>query len=181
MLIVGDIDLFELNEAFAASPCRRRAGSGSPAGSVSGREGENLNGGAIAWSHPLTCSGARISATLINLMEEDAPQGVATMCIGLGGQGMRHREQCNECSTMLTGPGRHHRGQPPSEQKAALLPGCLTPSRIPGRLLPTLLCGTRHTGASCRRNLRVGRPVWGRRCLPAVGANPEDILPANFH
>ncbi|MGL5311503.1 MAG: acetyl-CoA C-acyltransferase, partial [Plesiomonas shigelloides] len=45
----------------------------------------NLNGGAIALGHPLGCSGARISTTLINLMEaHDAQFGLATMCIGLG-------------------------------------------------------------------------------------------------
>jgi acetyl-CoA acyltransferase len=45
----------------------------------------NLNGGAIALGHPLGCSGARISTTLLNLMErKDAQFGVATMCIGLG-------------------------------------------------------------------------------------------------
>ncbi|MGL5397884.1 MAG: acetyl-CoA C-acyltransferase, partial [Shewanella sp.] len=45
----------------------------------------NLNGGAIALGHPLGCSGARISTTLINLMEhKDATLGLATMCIGLG-------------------------------------------------------------------------------------------------
>ncbi|MDU4284323.1 MAG: acetyl-CoA C-acyltransferase FadA, partial [Klebsiella pneumoniae] len=45
----------------------------------------NLNGGAIALGHPLGCSGARISTTLINLMErKDAQFGLATMCIGLG-------------------------------------------------------------------------------------------------
>ena len=49
----------------------------------------NLNGGAIALGHPLGCSGARISTTLINLMErKDAQFGLATMCIGLG-QGSR--------------------------------------------------------------------------------------------
>ncbi len=45
----------------------------------------NLNGGAIALGHPLGCSGARISTTLLNLMEHNAVQfGLATMCIGLG-------------------------------------------------------------------------------------------------
>ena len=45
----------------------------------------NLNGGAIALGHPLGCSGARISTTLINQMErKDAQFGLATMCIGLG-------------------------------------------------------------------------------------------------
>ncbi|KXM82554.1 hypothetical protein AUS36_04565 [Escherichia coli] len=45
----------------------------------------NLNGGAIALGHPLGCSGARISTTLLNLMErKDVQFGLATMCIGLG-------------------------------------------------------------------------------------------------
>lgn len=45
----------------------------------------NLNGGAIALGHPLGCSGARISTTLLHLMERrDAQFGLATMCIGLG-------------------------------------------------------------------------------------------------
>ncbi|MBJ5871088.1 acetyl-CoA C-acyltransferase, partial [Salmonella enterica subsp. enterica serovar Derby] len=44
-----------------------------------------LNGGAIALGHPLGCSGARISTTLLNLMErKDVQFGLATMCIGLG-------------------------------------------------------------------------------------------------
>jgi len=45
----------------------------------------NLNGGAIALGHPLGCSGARITTSLVNVMEQkDAELGVATMCIGLG-------------------------------------------------------------------------------------------------
>jgi acetyl-CoA acyltransferase len=45
----------------------------------------NLNGGAIALGHPLGCSGARISTTLLHLMKaKDAKVGVATMCIGFG-------------------------------------------------------------------------------------------------
>lgn len=81
-LTVGDIDLFELNEAFAAQslPCVKDLGLQDLVD-----EKVNLNGGAIALGHPLGCSGARISTTLINLMEEkDATLGVATMCIGLG-------------------------------------------------------------------------------------------------
>ena len=81
-LTVGDIDLFELNEAFAAQslPCVKDLGLQDLVD-----EKVNLNGGAIALGHPLGCSGARISTTLINLMEERTPpQGVATMCIGLG-------------------------------------------------------------------------------------------------
>ncbi len=45
----------------------------------------NLNGGAIALGHPLGCSGARITTTLLHLMRAgDCRTGVATMCIGLG-------------------------------------------------------------------------------------------------
>jgi acetyl-CoA acyltransferase len=44
----------------------------------------NLNGGAIALGHPLGCSGARITTTLLNVMEQQDTQiGLATMCIGL--------------------------------------------------------------------------------------------------
>lgn len=81
-LTVGDIDLFELNEAFAAQslPCVKDLGLADKVD-----DKVNFNGGAIALGHPLGCSGARISTTLINLMEaKDATLGVATMCIGLG-------------------------------------------------------------------------------------------------
>ncbi|MEE3652247.1 MULTISPECIES: acetyl-CoA C-acyltransferase FadA [unclassified Brenneria] len=81
-LSVADIDLFELNEAFAAQtlPCIKDLGLLETMD-----EKVNLNGGAIALGHPLGCSGARISTTLINLMESrDVQFGVATMCIGLG-------------------------------------------------------------------------------------------------
>ncbi|MGK7311865.1 MAG: acetyl-CoA C-acyltransferase FadA [Candidatus Longimicrobiales bacterium M2_2A_002] len=81
-LQVQDIDLWELNEAFAAQSLpvlkdlqlRRDI-----------EEKVNLNGGAIALGHPLGCSGARISATLLHLMSSNGyDTGVATMCIGLG-------------------------------------------------------------------------------------------------
>ncbi|MGQ4277350.1 acetyl-CoA C-acyltransferase FadA [Pseudidiomarina sp. E22-M8] len=81
-LSIDDIDLFELNEAFAAQslPVLKSLGLLDKMD-----QKVNLNGGAIALGHPLGCSGARISTTLINLMEEkDATFGVATMCIGLG-------------------------------------------------------------------------------------------------
>lgn len=81
-LSVSDIDLFELNEAFAAQtlPCIKDLGLLDQMD-----EKVNLNGGAIALGHPLGCSGARISTTLLNLMERrDAQFGLATMCIGLG-------------------------------------------------------------------------------------------------
>ncbi|MEI2605947.1 acetyl-CoA C-acyltransferase FadA [Erwinia aphidicola] len=81
-LSAADIDIFELNEAFAAQvlPCIKDLG-------LMGQLDEkvNLNGGAIALGHPLGCSGARISTTLLNLMERrDAQLGLASMCIGLG-------------------------------------------------------------------------------------------------
>lgn len=81
-LNIDDIDLFEMNEAFAAQvlPCIKELGLLERID-----DKVNLNGGAIALGHPLGCSGARISTTLINLMERrDAQFGLATMCIGLG-------------------------------------------------------------------------------------------------
>ncbi|KAB7691153.1 acetyl-CoA C-acyltransferase, partial [Plesiomonas shigelloides] len=81
-LTIADIDVVELNEAFAAQslPCVKDLGLLEVMD-----DKVNLNGGAIALGHPLGCSGARISTTLINLMEaRDAQFGLATMCIGLG-------------------------------------------------------------------------------------------------
>ncbi|MBD8165482.1 acetyl-CoA C-acyltransferase FadA [Erwinia persicina] len=81
-LTISDIGVFELNEAFAAQtlPCIKDLGLMEKLD-----EKVNLNGGAISLGHPLGCSGARISTTLLNLMErKDAQFGLATMCIGLG-------------------------------------------------------------------------------------------------
>ncbi|NMP17254.1 acetyl-CoA C-acyltransferase FadA [Thalassotalea sp. Y01] len=81
-LIVADIDVAEFNEAFAAQAlsCIKSLGMLDVLD-----DKINLNGGAIALGHPLGCSGARISTTLVNLMEsKDANIGLATMCIGLG-------------------------------------------------------------------------------------------------
>jgi len=81
-LQVSDIDLFELNEAFAAQslPVIKDLGLMDQMD-----EKVNLNGGAIALGHPLGCSGTRISGTLLHLMQEkDVNLGVATMCIGFG-------------------------------------------------------------------------------------------------
>ena len=81
-LSLDDIDIIELNEAFAAQtlPCIKALGLMDHLD-----EKINLNGGAIALGHPLGCSGARISTTLINIMEQkQAHFGLATMCIGLG-------------------------------------------------------------------------------------------------
>jgi acetyl-CoA acyltransferase len=81
-LSLDDIQLAEFNEAFAAQAlsCVRVLGLEDKMDDMI-----NLNGGAIALGHPLGCSGARISTTLINLMEgQDVDLGLATMCIGLG-------------------------------------------------------------------------------------------------
>lgn len=81
-ITVDQLDVIELNEAFAAQslPCVKDLGLLDVV-----EDKINLNGGAIALGHPLGCSGSRISTTLINLMEaKDAQFGLATMCIGLG-------------------------------------------------------------------------------------------------
>jgi len=79
---VGDVDLWELNEAFAAQslPVLKDLGLLDVMD-----EKVNVNGGAIALGHPLGCSGARITATLLHAMKaRGATTGVATMCIGFG-------------------------------------------------------------------------------------------------
>jgi acetyl-CoA acyltransferase len=82
-LTIGDIQTIELNEAFAAQGLSVLKGLDiSP---EKADEIVNLNGGAIALGHPLGCSGARITTTLLNVMEWKGTElGLATMCIGLG-------------------------------------------------------------------------------------------------
>ncbi|HEV7200805.1 MAG TPA: acetyl-CoA C-acyltransferase, partial [Candidatus Limnocylindria bacterium] len=78
-LSVGDLDLVELNEAFAAQalPVMRELGLDP--------EKVNVNGGAIAIGHPLGASGARLVATLAHEMRRRGSRyGLATMCIGVG-------------------------------------------------------------------------------------------------
>ncbi|MEF8782768.1 MAG: thiolase family protein [Haloarculaceae archaeon] len=78
-LTIADLDLVELNEAFAAQSLHCVRELGIP------EEGLNVNGGAIALGHPLGCSGARISTTLLHEMKKrDADRGLATMCVGFG-------------------------------------------------------------------------------------------------
>ncbi|MDB5080870.1 MAG: thiolase family protein [Chloroflexi bacterium] len=82
-LTIEDIDVVELNEAFASQAIvvMRELG-------ISHEKQLNLKGGAIAIGHPLGCSGARIMATLMNdLKQFDAHLAIETMCIG-GGQGL---------------------------------------------------------------------------------------------
>ena len=78
-LNLNDIDVIELNEAFAAQALYViKKGNFNP-------NKVNLNGGSIALGHPLGCSGTRIITTLINVMEQtQSSRGLATMCIGSG-------------------------------------------------------------------------------------------------
>jgi acetyl-CoA acetyltransferase family protein len=79
---LNDIDIIEINEAFAAQTLSVVKAMGID------QEKLNPHGGAIALGHPLGCSGARIIATLINdLQTQDKTLGIATLCIG-GGQGL---------------------------------------------------------------------------------------------
>ena len=81
-MTMDDIDHVELNEAFAAQalPVLKDLKLLDKMD-----EKVNLNGGAIALGHPFGCSGARISGTLLNVMQQNSGTlGVATMCVGLG-------------------------------------------------------------------------------------------------
>lgn len=79
---INDIDLFELNEAFAAQSLAVLAKLGLDGARV------NVNGGAIALGHPIGASGARVLVTLLyELKRRDLKRGLAALCIG-GGQGI---------------------------------------------------------------------------------------------
>ena len=81
-MTMDDIDLVELNEAFAAQvvPCADQLGID--------RDRLNVHGGAIALGHPFGMTGARITTTLLNALQaHDRQLGLETMCVG-GGQGM---------------------------------------------------------------------------------------------
>lgn len=78
----GDVDLWEVNEAFAVVPMAFMAELGIPHDRV------NVRGGAVSLGHPIGCSGARIIVTLLSAMRErGARRGVAAICIG-GGEGL---------------------------------------------------------------------------------------------
>jgi acetyl-CoA acyltransferase len=80
-LTLDDIDLFEVNEAFASQAVYVQKTLGIPAAKL------NVNGGAIALGHPLGCTGAKLAATaLYELKRRGAKRAIVTMCIG-GGQG----------------------------------------------------------------------------------------------
>ena len=80
-LTLNDIELIEFNEAFAAQALAVMRELGFDPEKV------NVNGGAIALGHPLGCTGAKLTATLLNEMKRrNARYGMVTMCVG-GGQG----------------------------------------------------------------------------------------------
>ncbi len=79
---IKDVDLFEINEAFAAQSLAVLKTLSIP------KEKVNVNGGAIALGHPIGASGARVLVTLIHeMIKRDAKRGLATLCIG-GGMGI---------------------------------------------------------------------------------------------
>ncbi len=79
---IGDLDLIEANEAFAAQACAVNKDLGWDTSKV------NVNGGAIALGHPIGASGARVLTTLLfEMQKRDAKKGLATLCIG-GGMGI---------------------------------------------------------------------------------------------
>ena len=81
-MTIGDIDLVEINEAFAAQVIPSYQELGIDLDRL------NVNGGAIAVGHPFGMTGARITTTLVNSLQwHDKKFGLETMCVG-GGQGM---------------------------------------------------------------------------------------------
>jgi acetyl-CoA acyltransferase len=84
-LTLADIDLIELNEAFAAQALAVIREAGLP------EEKINVNGGAVALGHPLGCTGAKLTATILHEMRRRGSQfGLVTMCVGggMGGAGI---------------------------------------------------------------------------------------------
>jgi acetyl-CoA acetyltransferase family protein len=84
-LTVADLDLIELNEAFAVQALAVMDALELPP------ERTNVNGGAIALGHPLGCSGARLMTTLVHAMKRrhqegaaKSPYGLVTLCVGVG-------------------------------------------------------------------------------------------------
>ncbi|HEX5647978.1 MAG TPA: acetyl-CoA C-acetyltransferase, partial [Nitrospira sp.] len=78
-LSLGDIDLFEINEAFSSVALAINRELGLDPGRV------NVNGGAVALGHPIGATGARLLTTLIHVLEaRGAKRGLAALCIGGG-------------------------------------------------------------------------------------------------
>jgi acetyl-CoA C-acetyltransferase len=85
---LSDIELAELNEAFAAQSLAVFKGLEEEGLGKIEREIVNVNGGAIALGHPIGASGARIAVTLLHeMVKRDVKKGLASLCIG-GGMGM---------------------------------------------------------------------------------------------
>jgi acetyl-CoA C-acetyltransferase len=81
-LSLKDVDLFELNEAFAPQVLAVLRDEPMPLDKL------NVNGGAISLGHPIGCTGARIIVTLLyEMIKRDARRGLATLCVS-GGLGM---------------------------------------------------------------------------------------------
>src|SRR6202007_2080777 len=77
---VGDVDLFEINEAFAVVAMAAQKDLGIPPDRL------NINGGACALGHPIGATGARLIVTLLHALEaKNLKRGVAALCIGGGG------------------------------------------------------------------------------------------------
>ena len=75
----GDVDLFEINEAFAVVAMAAQRDLGIP------REKLNINGGACALGHPIGATGARLIVTLLHALEaQNLKRGIAALCIGGG-------------------------------------------------------------------------------------------------
>jgi acetyl-CoA C-acetyltransferase len=80
-MLIDDIDLFEVNEAFASVPTAWLKTTGADPSRL------NVNGGAIALGHPLGCTGAKLTATLLYEMKRRQERyGLVSMCVG-GGMG----------------------------------------------------------------------------------------------
>jgi acetyl-CoA C-acetyltransferase len=76
---IGDIDLFEHNEAFATASVAVRSELGVP------EDRFNVNGGAVALGHPIGCSGARVLTSLVYALKDRGKRtGLATLCLGGG-------------------------------------------------------------------------------------------------
>ena len=89
---VGDVDLFEINEAFAVVAMAAQRDLGIP------REKLNINGGACALGHPIGATGARLIVTLLHALEaKNLKRGVAALCIG-GGEATAIAWSASDCS-----------------------------------------------------------------------------------
>ena len=162
-MAISDVDLVEINEAFAAQviPSYRDLGI-DPARL-------NVNGGAIAVGHPFGMTGARIATTLINSLQfHDKTIGLETMCVG-GGQGMAMIFERLEPRELASAAGR---------SRCPVAHRDLRASRRPGIKIITVdkqdIAGRLRTG-SCQRP--AGEAVSTQSGFLLGGANVADALP----